>query len=334
VGVRKAKAPVVGARAETITSGPFQPELCRSQKDPPRGEDWLHETKWDGYRIVAAVANGQVRLWSRNAIEWTRKVPELAAAISSLKLKSAQLDGEMVVLRDGRDDFNALQSRLSAESKEPATYVLFDLPHLDGQSLRAVPLVERKRLLKDLIEKLPHPLLHYSDHVVGHGDHVMAQASKAGLEGIVSKRIASHYRGDRNGDWVKVKGRPSDEFVVVGFTEPKGSRAGIGALLLAKYLDGQLVYCGRVGTGFKDAELRVLRKRLSTRVVDEPPANIALMERKDRALAIWVKPELVLEAFHQGLGGEGLLRQPAFKTLRADKTVQDLYKESRKKRKS
>ncbi|MBN8884441.1 MAG: non-homologous end-joining DNA ligase [Rudaea sp.] len=330
MAARKVKAPP-GARAETITDGAFAPELCRSQKEPPRGDDWLHETKWDGYRIVAAVADGNVRLWSRNAIEWTRKVPELAAAVAALKLKSAQLDGEMVVLRDGRDDFNALQSRLSAETKEPAVYVLFDLPHLDGQSLRAVPLVERKRLLKDLIERRPHPLLRYSEHVVGPGAGVFAQATKAGLEGIVSKRVESHYRGDRSGAWVKVKGRPSDEFVVVGFTEPKGSRSGIGALLLAKYLDGQLVYCGRVGTGFKDEELKTLRKRVNTMIVDEPPANITLMERKDRALAIWIKPELVLEAFYQGVGGQGLLRQPAFKAFRLDKKVQDLRRESRKK---
>lgn len=330
MATRKAKAPA-GARVETITDGAFAPELCRSQKNAPPGDEWLHETKWDGYRIVAAVANGGVRLWSRNAVEWTHKVPELAAAVASLKLKSAQLDGEMVVLRDGRDDFNALQSRLSAETKEPAVYVLFDLPHLNGQSLRAVPLVERKRLLKGLVEHRPHPLLRYSEHVVGRGAQVFEQATKAGLEGIVSKRVGSPYRGDRNGDWIKVKGRPSDEFVVVGFTEPKGSRAGIGALLLAKYLDGQLVYCGRVGTGFKDDELRALRKKVNAMVVDEPPANIALMERKDRALAIWIKPELVLEAFHQGIGGQGLLRQPAFKAFRLDKKIQDLRRESRKK---
>jgi bifunctional non-homologous end joining protein LigD len=127
---------IEGARAETITGESFPPELCRSQQEPPRGEDWLHETKWDGYRIVVAVANGKVRLWSRNAIEWTHKVPELAAAIETLRFKSAQLDGEMVVLRNGRDNFNALQSPLSAVTKESAVYVLFDLIHLNGQSLR------------------------------------------------------------------------------------------------------------------------------------------------------------------------------------------------------
>jgi len=322
------KTAIEGAKPEAISSGPFAPELCRSQKEPPRGDDWLHETKLDGYRIVASVADGGTRLWSRNAIEWTHKVPELAAAISKLKLRSAQLDGEMIVLRDGRDDFNALQSRLSAETKEPAVYVLFDIPHLNGQSLRAVPLIKRKQILEDILGIHPHPLLRYSEHVVGHGDKVFAQASSGGIEGIVSKRCSSGYRGDRNGDWVKVKSRPSHEFVVVGFTEPKGSRSGIGALLLARYLAGELVYCGRVGTGFTDSQLLTLRMRLNKLVVDEPPANIALMERKDRALAIWVKPKLVLEAFHQGIGGQGLLRQPAFKTMREDKTPADLEKES------
>jgi bifunctional non-homologous end joining protein LigD len=328
--VRKGKPDIViaGAKPEAITSGPFAPELCRSQKDPPLGDDWLHETKWDGYRIVAAVADGKTRLWSRNAIEWTNKVPELAAAIGTLKLKSAQLDGEMVVFRGDRDDFNALQSRLSAETKEAAVYVLFDIPHLNGQSLRAVPLLQRKEILKGLLEKHAHPLLRFSDYVIGRGKETLARASKKGFEGIISKRCASTYRGDRNGDWVKVKMRPSDEFVVIGFTEPKGARAGIGALLLAKYLKGDLVYCGRVGTGFKDEQLRTLRKHLSKLVVKEPAANIQLMARKDRALAIWVKPELVLEAFHQGLGGQGLLRQPAFKAIREDKSPADLKKES------
>ena len=319
---------VAGAKPETITSGPFAPELCRSQKAPPVGDDWLHETKWDGYRIVAAVADGKTRLWSRNAIEWTHKVPELAAAIAALKLKSAQLDGEMVVLRDGRDDFNALQSRLSAETKEPAAYVLFDIPHLNGQSLRAVSLLKRKEILRGLLEKRPHPLLRFSDHVVGRGNEALARNSKMGFEGIISKRCDSAYRGARNGDWVKVKMRPSDEFVVVGFTEPKGSRTGIGALLLARFLKGDLVYCGRVGTGFNDEQLRALRKQLNKLVVKAPAASIDLMAKKDRALAIWVKPELVLEAFHQGVGGQGPLRQPAFKTIREDKTVADLEKES------
>ena len=309
---------------ETIDGRAFAPELCKPQETPPHGDDWLHEKKWDGYRIVATVVEGKARLWSRNAIEWTAKLPELAKAIASLKLRSAQLDGEMVVLRGGRDDFNALQSRLSAENKVPAVYVLFDIPHLNGQSLRDVPLIERKAKLQQILKSHPHPLLRYSKHQIGNGEKAFAQATAAGLEGIVSKRVDSRYRGTRNGDWVKVKGRPSDEFVVVGFTEPKGSRSGIGALLLATPLRGKLVYIGRVGTGLGDTQLRTLRQQLSKTVVIDPPADIRLMSRKDQALAIWVKPMLIVEVFYQGIGGQGLLRQTAFKALRLDKTLKDL----------
>jgi bifunctional non-homologous end joining protein LigD len=313
---RSAAPPVAGAA--------FAPELCKPATTPPAGDQWLHETKWDGYRLLATVARGKVRLWSRNAIEWSAKVPELVAAIESLQLRSAQIDGEMIVLRKGLSDFNALQGRLSAESRSPAIYVLFDLPYADGRSLRGLPLIERKEILAKLLRAHPHRLLRFSRHTLGNGEAAYAAAVAARLEGIVSKRIDSPYVGARNGDWVKVKARPSDEFIVVGFTEPKGSRNGIGALLLALPVDGELKYVGRVGTGLSDQRLLELRARLQADVVEDAPADIALMARKDRALALWVKPRLVVEVFHQGIGGQGLLRQPAFKAIRADKTPADL----------
>jgi bifunctional non-homologous end joining protein LigD len=319
---------------EKIKDAAFAPELCRSKETPPLGDDWLHEVKWDGYRIVATVVDRQVRLWSRNGIEWTDKVPELARAVRSLRLKSAQLDGEMVVLKDGRDDFNTLQARLSAESKAPLLFVLFDMPHLNGRSLRRLPLIERKALLRDVLDKHPNDTLRFSEHQIGNGDKAFAQATKAGLEGIVSKRVDSAYSGTRSGDWIKVKCRPSDEFIVVGFTEPKGARAGLGALLLAQPRGGKLVYVGRVGTGIGGEELRALRKELHRTVIDAPVADIELMERPDRRLAIWVKPTLVVEAFFQGVGGGGLLRQPAFKTVRRDKTPKDIAEAKSPKRKS
>ena len=312
------------AKAETIDGEAFAPELCRAQKSPPSGDEWLHETKWDGYRILATVLRGKARLWSRNAIEWTARLPELAAAIESLRLKSAQLDGEMIVLRNGQSDFNALQGRLAAENRAPAVYMLFDMPHLNGRSLRDLALIERKAQLKELLNRHPHELLRYSEHVLGHGADVFAQAVKAGLEGIVSKRADSRYVGARNGDWLKIKGRASDEFVVIGFTEPKGSRSGIGALLLAQARRGELTYVGRVGTGIGNEQLRALRGKLERRVIEEPACDVTLMSRPDQRLAIWVKPELVIEAFHQGIGGQGLLRQAAFKTLREDKSPADL----------
>lgn len=312
-----------------MAEGAFEPELCKVATDPPSGDDWLHEAKWDGYRILATIKGRRVRLWSRNALEWTDKVPELVEALRSLKLGSAQIDGEMIALRDGRDDFNALQGRLSAAGKAPLAYMLFDLPYLDGRSLRELPLLERKTRLEALLREHPHDLLRYSAHQIGHGRAVYRQAVASGLEGIVSKRIDSAYRGSRNGDWVKVKARSSDEFVVIGYTEPKGSRAGIGALLLAKPDRSGLAYVGRVGTGFSDEQLRTLRKDLAGTRVDDPPAAVDRMSHPDRRLARWVKPKLVVEVYHQGIGGQGLLRQPALKAVREDKSISDLEKDAR-----
>lgn len=310
---------------EVLRSESFAPELCRAQAAPPDGDQWLHESKWDGYRLVTTIVDKRVRLWSRNGIEWTEKLPELVDSLSALKLSDAQLDGEMIALRDERDSFNALQARLSGEGRESLIYMLFDMPHLDGRSLRDVPLIERKTLLADRLKhREGDSFLRYSEHHIGDGKQVFAQAVAGGLEGIVSKRVDSAYRGERNGDWVKVKARASDEFVVVGYTEPKGSRSGLGALLLAKPVDGALRYVGRVGTGLSEQQLRSLRKRLEVLTVPESPADTTLLARKDRALAIWVKPELVVEAFHQGIGSQGLLRQPAFKALREDKNMADL----------
>jgi bifunctional non-homologous end joining protein LigD len=311
----------------------FAPELCKVAKTPPAGDAWLHEVKWDGYRILATVVKGKVRLWSRNAIEWTQKVPELAEAIASLRLKSAQLDGEMIVPgKSGASDFNALQSRLSAETKAKLRYVLFDVPYLEGRSLRDVPLVDRKAALAALLKKRKHPLLAYSEHHVGDGKTLYAQAVKAGWEGIVSKKVDSPYRGARNGDWVKVKARLSDEFAVVGYTDPEGGRIGVGALMLATWHDAEWVYVGRVGTGFSDELLRSLAKTLRPQEVTTPTANAALMEAATRRKAHWVKPALVAEVFHQGVGGQGLLRHPALKAIRADKTPKSLAVESKRKR--
>jgi bifunctional non-homologous end joining protein LigD len=328
---RTQKAPAPGV-PENLRDEPFAPQLCRSAKAPPAGDDWLHETKWDGYRLLATVVRGRARLWSRNGIEWSQRVPELVAAVESLGLRSAQLDGEMVVLRRGRDDFNALQGRLSAPRATAPTYVLFDAPHLDGRALRGLPLLERKRLLAERLAARPHPLLRLSMHTVGNGAQALARATAAQREGIVSKRVGSVYAGTRNGDWIKVKGRPSDEFAVIGFTEPKGSRKGIGALLLAQPHGAGWRYVGRVGTGLSGAQLVAVRKRIERDRIDAPAADIELMARRDRALALWTKPRTVIEIFHQGIGSQGLLRQTAFKALREDKTPDDLRADAKARR--
>lgn len=315
-------------KPERIRNEAFAPELTRLRDAPPAGDDWLHEVKWDGYRLLATVVDGETRLWSRNAIEWTEKVPDIAKAISALKLESAQLDGELLVLHEGRSDFNRLQQRLSGENRDSLIYMLFDLPHCNGMSLREVALLDRKSMLAALLARRGKGALRYSEHTVGHGKDVFAQATAAGLEGVVSKKIDSGYSGTRSGNWVKSKARPSDEFAVIGYTLPKGSRAGLGALLLGSPVDGGYRYVGRVGTGISSEQLVTLRKDLQKNTIDKEPADISLLPRTDRALAIWVKPKWVVEVFYQGIGGKGLLRQPAFKTLREDKRLRDLTRTS------
>jgi len=230
----------------------------------------------------------------------------------------------MIVLDDTRSDFNLLQARLSDASRGTLIYMLFDMPHLNGESLRALPLIERKTRLAALLARRGGKSLRYSEHTIGNGKAVFAQAAKAGLEGVISKKVDSPYRGGRGGDWVKAKARPSDEFAVIGYTLPRGSRQGIGALLLGSPVAGGYRYIGRVGTGISSEQLRTLRKDLERSVVAKEPFDTTLLPRADRALAIWVKPKWVVEVFYQGIGGKGLLRQPAFKTLREDKRVADL----------
>jgi len=321
-----------GKKSDALKNSAFAPELCRSMTTPPVGDTWLHEAKWDGYRLLTTVVEDQVRVWSRNAIEWTERLPEIVVAIRKLKLNNAHLDGELVVLDHDRADFNSLQARLAGENDAKLIYMLFDAPFLDGESLRDIPLLERKKRLSKLLGKSRHQALRFSEHHVGAGATMMQQAVAAGIEGIVSKRIDSPYCAGRNGDWIKIKSRMSDEFAVIGFSRPQGSRSGIGALLLGKSAADGFCYVGRVGTGFSAEQLRELRKMLDKSIVDEAPADTSLLERKYRNNAIWVRPELVVEVYFQGRGGNGLLRQPAFKTLREDKTVRDLSeKPSRKK---
>lgn len=316
-----------------MKSPAFAPELAKLVKTAPSGDSWLHEVKWDGYRIVATVVDGNVRLWSRNAIEWTDKVPELARAVASLKLDSAQLDGEMIVPTATGSDFNALQGRLGAENKAPLRYMLFDAPYLQGDDLHALALIERKARLEAVLRKSRSRLLAYSAHQVGNGAALYAQAVKAGWEGIVSKRVDSPYRyGARNGDWVKVKARLSDEFAVVGYTDPEGGRVGVGALMLASRVDDEWIYVGRVGTGFNDELLRTLARQLRPHEVKTPTANVAFMDAATRRKAHWVKPTIVAEVFHQGLGSQHLLRHPSLKAIRADKTPKSLAAEAKRKR--
>ncbi len=315
-----------GARDRPHPSG-FAAELCTLREAPPSGDAWLHEIKWDGYRLLADLVDGQAKLRSRNDLDWTARVPAIARAVEALPVSDAHLDGELVVLDDqGHSDFSALQRVLEGSSRQPLRYVVFDLPGVAGVDLSRTPLIERKRLLRELLGSTPG-VLAYSDHVVGHGAEVFAASGKAGFEGIISKRVDARYRGGRGQDWIKVKHEDGDEFVVVGYTAPKGARGHFGSLLLARPgLDG-LSYVGRVGSGFGDAMLRDLFKRMRPLETAGPtvelPAHIPLRPRNVQ----WLQPRLVVEVAFRGWAKEGLLRQASFRGLREDKDMADLQPE-------
>ncbi|WP_109126006.1 DNA ligase D [Dyella sp. C11] len=319
--------------AETIDAGFFPPALTQLRHALPEGDDWLHEIKWDGYRILTAVADGDVRCWSRNALEWTDRIADIADAVRALGLKSLRLDGELVVMDGGRSDFAALQKTLSGERRGHLVYMVFDVLHVNGQDVSQAPLIERKALLKKIIglpKRGRNSVLGYSDHVVGHGEDMLAMVMKEGLEGVVSKRTLSAYHAGRSGDWLKIKRLESDEFAVVGYTPGKGSREGFGSLLLGRPgSKGGWDYAGRVGSGFSDAQLKQLGHALaglkggSRPTVHENTIDPLLRQAR------WIRPQAVVEVYYRGMGGNGLLRQPSLKALREDKTVASLHQPDR-----
>jgi DNA ligase D len=322
----RAAAALTGARPAAPSNEFFKPELARLRESPPEGAQWLHEVKWDGYRILAAIADGEVKLWSRNALPWNDRLPDIVQSLESLGLHSARFDGELVALdARGHSDFNGLQQTLSGEAQLPLVYMLFDLPYLEGSDLSRVGLLERKQLLEKLLAHAPKHL-GFSTHAIGHGEDIFRMATDQGLEGIVSKRIDSAYRPGRGDDWLKIKWLESDEFAVVGYTPPKGSRSGFGSLLLARpdpQVKSGWIYVGRVGTGFSNEQLRRLSKTIADKGSTKPTVKLTAIDPLLRG-ARWVKPAAVAEVYYRGIGNKNLLRQPSLKTMRIDKTPADL----------
>ena len=303
------------------------PELATLVKEPPLGSEWVHEMKLDGYRMLCKVEGGAAQMLSRNAKEWTGTFRTVERCVARLPVDTAWLDGEVVVMEpDGRTSFQALQNALSGEHAAKLHYFLFDVVYLNGYDVRAVPLLERKRLLKAVLDGAPSTL-HYSDHIEGSGAEFYQQACGLKLEGMISKRAQSTYQSGRCRDWLKVKCTMRQEMVVGGYTDPEGSRAGFGALLLGVYEpDGKLRYSGKVGTGFNDETLRTLYKRLRPLETSEPP--FANPPRGYEAKgAHWIKPELVAEVAFTEWTNEGTLRHPSFQGLREDKKPRDVVRE-------
>lgn len=314
---------LAGAKAGPYPAG-FAPQLASSRATAPPGEDWLHEIKWDGYRLMVDLVDGKAALRSRGGLDWTGTFAEVAAAVERFPVRDARLDGELVVIdADGRSDFNALQRAIEGTSKQPLRYLVFDLPGVAGVDISGASQLERKQLLKQLIGTQPG-VIAFSEHVVGHGPEVFKASGDKGLEGIISKRADAKYHGSRAQSWVKVKHENTDEFVVFGYTQPKGSRIGFGSLLLARQQDGRWEYVGRVGTGFDDATITALMKQLAPLEIKNAAVELPDHVPFSRRSVHWVRPQLVAEVAFRGWAREGLLRQSSFKRLREDETVADM----------
>jgi len=305
----------------------ISPQLATLQEQPPHGDDWLHELKFDGYRLICHLKNGGVRFWTRNQNDWTPKFQRLAKAIKDFPADSAILDGEVVAVDEkGRASFQKLQQALKA-GDAGLVFHIFDLIYLDGFNLQRTPLVERKRRLAQLFESISEKSpLRYSDHIEGNGSEFFKQACKHDIEGIVSKLADSFYESTRSRSWVKVKCIKRQEFVIAGYTISDKGFPGFGALVLAVYDQGTLVYAGRAGTGFTIKQRLELQKKLDQIV--QPKSPIPVLP-KDPGLkkVVWVKPKLVGEVAFTEWTEEGYVRHPSFQGLREDKKAKDVVRE-------
>jgi bifunctional non-homologous end joining protein LigD len=307
------------------------PQLTQLVDTAPEGDGWLHEIKFDGYRMHARLDRGAARLLTRTGLDWTHKYPAIAKAVAALPATQAYLDGELCgVFPDGITSFSMIQAASDAGNAAGLVFFIFDLLHLDGDDVGARPLIERKSRLAELLSSVAPPL-HYSDYHRGQGPAFHEQACKLSLEGIVSKRADAPYAPGNRGLWLKVKCLYREEFVVVGWTDPEGRRPYVGALLLAYYdPDGSLIYAGRAGTGIKQAELERLWRRLQPLATDTMPLDVPppRTSRFGSPLVLsrvhWVRPELVAEVKFLTWTDDNLLRQVVYEGLREDKPAAEV----------
>jgi bifunctional non-homologous end joining protein LigD len=303
------------------------PQLATLVDKPPEGDNWFHELKFDGYRLICHLDNGKIRFWTRNRKDWTAKFPHLGKAVKSLPVKSAILDGEIVAVdSSGHTSFQKLQQSIKSGDAS-FLFQVFDLIYLEGFNLTRTPLRERKRLLAELLDSVDERSpLRYSDHVEGNGEAFFAQACAYKIEGTVSKAADSPYESTRTRNWLKIKCLQRQEFVIVGYLPSDKGFPGFGALILGVYEKGKLVFAGRVGTGFKVKERVALQKKLDalarkTMPFAEKPRDPGLRN------AVWAEPKLIGEVAFSEWTEDGSVRHPSFQGLRLDKKAKDVVRE-------
>lgn len=304
------------------------PELAELVKTPPSGNDWLHEAKFDGYRVQAHVSKGEVNLFTRSGQNWTDRYLTVAKALEKLKAQSAIFDGEVVWLdENGEHSFQKLQQALKAKDLSSLAYYVFDLLHWNGEDLRPLPLVERRKKLKKALAQLKSDFVFFSDEFNVDAEDFLRASCDLHLEGIISKRRDSAYVSGRTSDWVKSKCQLRQEFVIGGYTAPRGSREGLGALLLGVYENGRFRYVGKVGTGFDRHLLVELEKKLKKLRQEKSPFE--LKSPRERGIS-WVKPSVVAEIGFSNWTDEGMLRVAVFQGLREDKPAVDVHRDRAK----
>jgi bifunctional non-homologous end joining protein LigD len=299
-----------------------EPQLATLVDEVPAGTSWIHEYKYDGYRLLLAVGDGVATAWTRNGLDWSDKFKALVKAAAKLPAGSL-IDGEAVALDDkGRPSFQLLQSTLNDQKGANLAFYAFDLLVEGGKDIRKLPNIERKERLAALLEGVSPPIL-YGDHVIGRGEALFEEICKQGGEGIISKRASAPYRGVRTRDWLKIKCIQRQEFVIVGWSE-SDKRLGFRSLLLALKEGRKLTYAGKVGTGFNTRMIHDLRERMEPLETDKAPVEVPRAERKG---AHWIKPKLVAEIAFAEFTGDGILRHPSFIALREDKPASEVVRE-------
>lgn len=312
----------------------LKPQLATLVESAPSG-DWHYEIKFDGYRLLARIDGEDVQLFTRNGHDWTAKMPEQARAIAALKLQSGWLDGEVVVANEhGVPDFQALQNAFETGKSGAIVYYLFDVPYLNGMDLRQVPVEQRRAALAELLKGhvAKDSVLRYSDDFAQSPESLLDSACQLDMEGLIGKRVGSAYTSSRSSSWVKLKCKRRQEFVIVGYTDPKGSRSAFGALLLGLHDadSGELRYAGKVGTGFNETTLRTLHSQLeplqtAKAAVSNPPTG------SEARGVHWLQPSLLAEVAFAEMTRDGSVRHAVFHGLRQDKPAKDITVETAKK---